>query len=75
MTTIKTFERPYVVESAEYSVEAVWDHKVVSRSITGWSFLKAFEFQHDAEAFASRMAEDYEVVRIRRKESEDDYLA
>ena len=56
----KVFERPYKVMSG---FESEWDGDI------RWTFLKAFHLESDAEAYAERMSEDFEFVKIEKKEN------
>lgn len=67
------FERPYVVEVGH--AEATFSLTSTQPSvIVAWTFHRAFHTHEDAAAYAERTSEDYEFVRIRKKEAEGDFI-
>lgn len=72
MSKPKIYERPWVVERGDKVYYDNWTDTPEVRM--EWSFLRAFHTQEDAEAHAERVAEDYEVVRTRKKEKESDFI-
>jgi hypothetical protein len=62
VTYPKIIERPYKVYHGypddSYTSGVYWEHD------------KSFELESDAEAYANRIAEDYEFVKIEKKETD-----
>lgn len=67
-TEIANLSRRYVVQTAETAEE--WtahypDSKIVkSEEVVDWTFHRAFKTIEDATAYADRIAEDFEYVRV-----------
>lgn len=69
----KIYERPWVVERGDIVYYDSWTEPPTVG--VEWQFIRAFHTQEDAEAYAERVSEDYEVVRARKKEKEGDFIA
>lgn len=63
MKEIKRYKNRYVVETASREIVPRLGRETEARP-GEWEFEKAFELLSDAEAYAKRIAEDYEWVRI-----------
>jgi hypothetical protein len=64
----KIIERPYKV----YTGVQTWEYQYPqgsARSDVEWTYDKSFETEADAEAYANRTAEDYEFVKIEKREN------
>lgn len=73
MTYPKIIERPYKVYTGiqlyadQYSFE---DRSTsVVRADVQWRYDKSFNLETDAEAYANRVAEEHEFVKIEKKEA------
>lgn len=72
MTKPKIYERRWVVERGDKVYYDTWtDTPAVD---VEWQFIRAFHTQEDAEACAERASKVYEVVRVRKKEKESDFI-
>lgn len=68
MGSVKIIERPYKV----YVGKQIWEFQYPSgssRKDVEWTYDKSFKTEADAEAYANRTAEEYEFVKIEKKES------
>lgn len=63
----KVIERPYKVYRGEQ--EYSWPFNgATERTEVIWHYEKSFLLESDAEAYAERLAEDYEFVKIEKKQ-------
>lgn len=70
MTTI--IERPYKVYAGEQEyVDGNWGEDPQRVGIS-WTYKHSFREWRDAEAYAERISEDYEFVKIEEKENTGD---
>lgn len=73
MGTVKIIERPYKVYTGvqRYTDEYSFEDRSTSvvRADVQWRYDKSFETEADAEAYANRTAEEYEFVKIEKKEN------
>ncbi|QDK01480.1 hypothetical protein SEA_LEEROYJENKINS_84 [Microbacterium phage LeeroyJenkins] len=73
MTYPKIIERPYKVYTGAQDYETGYnldsDRVETVRASVSWYYDKSFELESDAEAYADRIAEDYEFVKIEKKEN------
>lgn len=67
MTYPKIIERPYKVYTGQpqYIAED-WESEPVMHSVV-WTYDKSFELESDADAYANRIAEEYEFAKIEKK--------
>lgn len=63
----KVIERPYKVYGGEQEWVTGHDWNPERAGIC-WSFSRSFRLESDAEAYAERISEDYEFVKIEKKE-------
>lgn len=63
----KVIERPYKVFVGEAEYVDSWDEGLVRTGVS-YSYKRSFRLESDAEAYAERMSEDYEFVKIEMKE-------
>lgn len=64
----KIIERPFKVYVGE--AEYVEDYSNLIQTGVSWSYRRSFRLETDAEAYAERESEDYEFVKIEKKETE-----
>lgn len=65
----KVIERPYKVYRGERDDEYDYAGGLASHHVE-WTYGKSFRLESDAAAYAERISEDYEFVKIEKKESE-----
>lgn len=65
----KIIERPFKVFVGEVEYVDCFSKGRVRADIT-WSYRRSFRMETDAEAYAERESEDYEFVKIEKKETE-----
>lgn len=65
----KVIERPYKVYRGERDDPYDYAGGLTVHHVE-WEYEKSFHLEKDAEAYAERIAEDYEFVKIEKKESE-----
>lgn len=63
----KVIERPYKVYYGEQEYSLNYDDSL-PETLVDWTYDKSFRLESDAEAYAERLAEDYEFVKIEKKE-------
>lgn len=66
----KIIERPYKVYMGEQKYYMEPFGGSLTRGDVCWGYSKSFRLESDAEAYAERIAEEYEFVKIEKKESE-----
>lgn len=68
MSYPKVIERPYKVYVGTSEYVDRWDTGLERVGIH-YSYSRSFRLESDAEAYAERMSEDYEFVKIEKKEN------
>lgn len=69
MTYPKIIERPYKVYTGVQNYVFVSTPDGPHRGSVEWTYDKSFELESDADAYANRIAEEYEFVKIEKKET------
>lgn len=67
MTYPKIIERPYKVYYGTQNYVFVTALDGPELGSVDWTYDKSFELDSDADAYANRIAEDYEFVKIEKK--------
>ena len=65
----KIIERPYKIYTGVQAYIATSFLDPVERGNVEWTYDKSFKSEADAEAYADRISEEYEFVKIEKKES------
>lgn len=63
----KVIERPYKVYTG-YQNEVMYVTGPTEKTYVDWRYDRSFRLESDAEAYAERISEDYEFVKIEKKE-------
>lgn len=69
MTYPKIIERPYKVYTGTQRYDYNFRESVYVRTGVDWVYDKSFDLETDAEAYANRVAEEHEFVKIEKKEN------
>lgn len=63
----KVIERPYKVYYGEQEYALNYGYSQEA-TLVEWTYARSFRLESDAEAYAERISEDYEFVKIEKKE-------
>jgi hypothetical protein len=65
----KIIERPYKVYYGEQEYKFSYDAGTLVKTEIDWTYDKSFHLESDANAYAERISEEYEFVKIEKKEN------